>query len=164
MLIKIAKMLEEKFEEVFCVAGLMTMASCIMFQIILRYVFSKAAAWVDEIAVYSMVMSIYLGASLAIRDRAHMRITVILSLFPKHIRKVLIIAGDLIWFAFLICLMVLSLSWIKLLFEQTFVTPGLGIEQRWPQSMVPFALLLMILRMVQVYYRYFNKGEEPLSL
>jgi TRAP-type C4-dicarboxylate transport system permease small subunit len=164
MLIRIAKFFEEKFEEILCVAGLITMASCIMLQIILRYFFSKAAPWVDEIAVYAMVMSIYLGASLAIRDRAHMRITVVLSLLPVRLRKIVIIAGDLIWFAFLICLMILSFSWIKLLFEQTYITPGLGIEQRWPQSIVPFALFLMILRMVQVYYRYFKKGEEPLSL
>lgn len=164
MLIKLLKIIEEKFEEVLCVAGLMSMASCIMLQIILRYVFSKAAAWVDEVAVYSMVMSIYLGASLAIRDRSHMRITVVLSLLPKPVRKVLIIVGDLVWFAFLICLMVLSLTWIQLLFEKTYITPGLGIEQRWPQSMVPFALMLMILRMIQVYYRYVRKGEEPLIL
>jgi TRAP-type C4-dicarboxylate transport system permease small subunit len=164
MLIKIAKIIEEKFEEVLCVTGLITMASCIMFQIILRYVFARAAAWVDEVAVYAMVMSIYLGASLAIRDRAHMRITIVLSLLPRPLRKVLIIVGDLIWFSFLICLMVLSFSWIKLLFDQTYVTPGLGIEQRWPQSMVPFALILMILRMIQVYYRYVRKGEEPLTL
>jgi C4-dicarboxylate transporter DctM subunit len=164
MLIKIARILEEKFEEVLCAAGLMSMASLIMLQVVLRYFFSTAAPWVDEIAVYSMVTSIYLGASLAIRDRAHMRITIFLAVLPIPIRKVTIILGDLIWFAFLIFLMVLSFSWIKLLFETTYITPGLGIEQRWPQSIVPFALALMLLRMIQVYYRYIRRGEEPLSL
>ena len=156
--------ISEKFEEVICVAGLLTMASCIMLQVILRYFFSAAAAWAEEVAVYSMVTSVYLGASLAIKERAHMRITIILNALPKTLRIFTLILADLIWFGFLVYLLILSLTWIKLLFNQTYITPGLGIEQRWPQSIVPFSLVLMMLRMIQVYYRWFRKGEEVVPL
>ena len=156
--------LNKNFEEVVCAAGLLTMASCIMLQVILRYFFSAAAAWAEEVAVYSMVTSVYLGASLAIKERAHMRITIIINMLPARARAAVLALADLVWFGFLIYLLTLSLSWIKLLFNQTYITPGLGIEQRWPQSIVPFALVLMMLRLIQVYYRWFKRGEEVAPL
>ena len=164
MLNMIFRLLDEKFEEVVCAAGLMTMAGCIMLQVLLRYFFSEAAAWAEEVAVYSMVTSVYLGASLAVKDRSHMRITIIVNMLPKTLRTATIILADLVWLGFLIFLLVLSLTWIKLLFNSTFITPGLGIEQRWPQSIVPFALVLMILRLLQVWYRWIRKGEEVVPL
>lgn len=164
MLQKIFKVLDERFEEVVCSACLFTMASCIMTQVILRYFFSAASAWAEELAIYSMVGAVYLGASLAARDQAHIRIVMIVRLFPKKIQYGIIILADLLWLAFVVFLLMQSYKWMQLLFETTYISPGLGIEQRWPQMVVPFALVLMIMRILQVYYRWIVKKQPLLPL
>ena len=37
---------------------------------VLRFVFHTAAAWAEETAVYGMIFAVYLGATMAVRDRA----------------------------------------------------------------------------------------------
>jgi len=142
----------------------MTMASCIMMQVILRYFFSAASAWAEEVAVYSMVGAVYMGASLAVRERAHIRIVMGVKMLPKKLAAAAIIIADLAWFGFLILLFFEGTIWIQLLFDTTYISPGLGIEQRWPQLIVPFTLVLMMLRMIQVYYRWITGKDKGLPI
>ncbi|MBN2567908.1 MAG: TRAP transporter small permease [Deltaproteobacteria bacterium] len=158
------RVLEERFEEAICTVFLLTMASCIVMQVILRYFFSAASAWAEEVAVYSMVGAVYMGASLAIRERAHIRIVMGVEMLPKYLAATAIIIADLAWFGFLVLLFYQGTIWIQLLFDTVYVSPGLGIEQKWPQLMVPFALVLMMLRMIQVYYRWITGKDKGLPL
>jgi C4-dicarboxylate transporter DctM subunit len=151
MLINLLKNLERHFEETVCTICLGAMASCIMLQVVLRVLFDDAVPWAEEVAVYSMVFAVYLGASLAVRERAHIRVLIFVNLFPDHIRKIILTIADLIWFGFIILMIVQSTTYMELLFETTFISPGLGVEQRWFQLVVPFSLVLISLRLVQQY-------------
>jgi len=164
MLKSIFKFLEQRFEEVICSIFLMTMASCIMLQVILRYFFSAASAWAEEMAVYSMVTAVYMGASLAVRERAHIRIVMGVTKLPGYLPAIAIVLADLAWFGFLVLLFYQGTIWIELLFKMTYVSPGMGIEQRWPQLVVPFALILMMVRMIQVYYRWITGKDKGLPI
>ena len=155
---------EQRFEEVVCSVCLALMASCVMLQVILRFFFSAASAWAEEIAVYSMVFAVYLGASMAIRERAHIRIVLGVKALPRPLAMTAIVTADLLWLGFLILMIWQSAIYMELLFETTFISPGLGIEQRWFQIVVPFSLVLMVLRMVQVYYRWLTGDEKGLPL
>lgn len=135
-----------------------------MLQIVLRYVFSAAAPWAEEIAVYSMIGAVYFGACLATRERAHIRITVLHELIPARFRLAVLIVADLTWLAFLGVVFSQSVVLVKLLFETVYISPGLGIEQRWPQSIVPFCILFMMARLIQVYWRWFKDGARGLPL
>ncbi len=156
--------IERRFEETICVLGLAVMASCVMTQVLLRVLFSAAAAWAEEVAVYGMVTAIYLGCSLAIRERAHIRLTLAVERLPAKIRLAVVIAGDVLWFAFIVLLLIQSIGWIQVLFDKTFISPALEIHQKWPQSVVPFSLCLMLVRLVQVYYRWLRDGDRELPL
>ncbi|MGH1426949.1 MAG: TRAP transporter small permease [Arenicella sp.] len=149
MLIKILKWLEKYFEEALCTICLAMMSTCVMLQVVLRIVFDNAVPWAEEIAVYSMVFAVYLGASLAVREGAHIRVMLLVNLFPKKVQKACLIVADIIWFAFIILMIFQSVVYMELLFETTFISPGLGIEQRWFQLVVPFSLILIALRLIQ---------------
>jgi C4-dicarboxylate transporter, DctQ subunit len=151
---------EQRFEEVVCSFCLALMASCVMLQVVLRYFFSAASAWAEEIAVYSMVFAVYLGASMAIRERAHIRIVFGVMALPRSLAVASIVLADLLWFGFLLLMIWQSSIYMELLFEMTFISPGLGIEQKWFQIVVPFSLVLMVLRMIQVYYRWLSGDEK----
>ena len=153
---------ERGFEEAVCGACLCAMACCVMLQVVLRYFFSAAAPWAEEIAVYSMIGAVYMGACLATRERAHIRVSLVYNLLPPKIRLATVVFADLMWVVFLCAVFSQSVVLVKLLFNTVHVSPGLGIEQRWPQSVVPFSILLMIARIAQVYWRWIKSGARGL--
>jgi len=159
---RIIGLLDKYFEEVLCAVCLAAMSSCIMLQVVLRYMFGEASAWVEEISIIGMVGGVYFGAALAVRNKDHLRIVFILNLLPKRLKTIMIIVSDILWMGFLVFLLLQSIEFMKLLFETHYILPGLGIENRWPQLIVPIALVLMIIRMVQVYVRWITKKDKEL--
>lgn len=158
----VLRFIDRYLEQAVCGFCLCAMASCVMLQIVLRYVFSAAAPWAEELAVYSMIGAVYFGACLAVRDRAHIRISLFTNVLPPKLRLASAILADLLWLLFLGLAFWQSTILVKFLFETVYVSPGLGIEQRWPQSVVPLCFLLMMARMVQVYWRWFKGGAKGL--
>ena len=148
------KFLDEYFEHVICGICLSVMTGCILVQVFLRVFFSQATAWAEELAIYSMIAAVYFGASLGVKEKAHIRIVMFVKMLPKKMQILCIILADLTWLGFILFLLVQSCFYLQLLFEKTYVLPGLKIEMRWPNSIVPFCLVLMCVRMVQVYYRW----------
>ena len=135
-----------------------------MIQVILRFVFSSASAWAEETAVFGMIFAVYLGASLAVRERAHIRITMLVRAMPRPMQIVFIVAADALWFGFVWFMVHQTILFTQLLFEVTYITPGLGIEQRWVQILIPFGFVLMGFRILQVYWRWGRSGWEGLPL
>ena len=156
--------LDKYFEEVICTISLSVVAGSVFLQVIMRFVFSTASTWAEETAVYGMIFAIYFGASMAIRDRAHIRITMLVNVLPRPLQIASIVLADLLWFAFLAFMVVQTFEYTKLLFNVTFITPGLGIEQRWVQVVIPGVLILMLFRMLQVYGRVGNSCWKRLPL
>ena len=156
--------LDQYFEEVICVIALSIVAGSVFLQVVMRFVFNTASIWAEETAVYGMIFAIYFGASMAIRDRAHIRITMLISVLPRPFQVASVVLADFLWFSFLVFMVTQTYEYTKLLFEVTFITPGLGIEQRWIQVFVPLVLILMLFRMLQVYWRWHKTGWKELPL
>lgn len=152
--------LDRGFETVLCSIGLCVMASCIMLQVILRYFFAAAAPWAEEVAVYAMVGAIYMGASLAVREGAHLRILIIHNRLPPKWRQATLAFADFLWFAFLGVWLWESVKFVGIYFEYATISPGLNINQKWPQSMVPFCVALMMARMVQFHWRRYKDAAK----
>ncbi len=156
--------IDRYFEEVICTICLLVVASSVFLQVIMRFVFSSASAWAEETAVFGMIFAIYLGASLAMRERAHIRITMLVNALPRPLQIASIVLADGLWAGFVVFLTVETIEYTKLLFDVTCITPGLGIEQRWVQLVVPAALVLMLFRIAQVYWRWWKSGWTGLPL
>ena len=156
--------IDRYFEEVLCTVALSLVAGCVMLQVVLRYVFAAASPWAEELAVYGMIFAVYLGASMATRDRAHIRITLLVNALPRKLQVASVVLADAMWFGFMIFLTWQSTLYVKLLFEVTYISPGLGIEQKWVQIFLPFAMILMMFRIAQVYWRWRNSEWRGLPL
>jgi C4-dicarboxylate transporter DctQ subunit len=101
-----------------------------------------------------MVWAVYMGAAVAVRERAHLRILDGVLKLPRAIGAGIIVTADLLWLAFNILMVALGLQYLQLLWQRTFVSPALGIDQKWPQMCVMLGFLLMIVRLFQIYYRW----------
>lgn len=146
------RVLTTPVEEYICAFAIALMAVCVMTQVVLRFLFAAAAPWAEELAVYSMVTGVYFGASLAIKDRAHIRIMILVDKLPDRLRLATVALADLLWLGFMVLLVIQSVSYVSLLFGTDYVSPAMQIQQRWPNSIVPAATVLMIFRLLQVYY------------
>jgi C4-dicarboxylate transporter DctQ subunit len=163
-MIKILSLVDNFFEEVLSTVALSLVAGSVFLQVIMRFVFDSATTWAEELAVYGMIFAIYLGASMAVRERSHIRITMVVQMLPRRLKVACITFADFLWFSFVIFLIVQTLEYCKLLFEVTYITPGFGIEQRWIQIFLPMMLALMAFRIIQVYWRWAKTGWKGLPL
>lgn len=156
------RLLDKHLEEFIAGFGLVVMAALVFLQVVMRYVFHAPMSWSDEIAVYCMVWSVYLSASWAVRERAHIRVLNLINLFPKKLALWLTYFSDFIWLVFGIFIFWQGVELEKSMWERTYESPVLGIDQKWPYLIIAVGFALMVFRLVQLYYRWFKYGEPLL--
>ena len=67
-------------------------------EVIRREVFSYSSIWGEEIVRYSFIYLAWIGAASAVRERAHIRIDVIMHYIPNRAKALVYILGDLVMF------------------------------------------------------------------
>ena len=92
----IVKLIDDYLEHTVCGICLTTMTGCILLQVILRCLFSQASAWAEELAIYCMIAGVYFGACLGVKERAHIRIVMLVKCMPRRIQVACIGLADLI--------------------------------------------------------------------
>lgn len=158
------RVIEARFEEVVCAAALAVTAFCILTQVVMRVIVAEAAPWAEELAVFGMVLAIYMGAALGVRERAHLRVLLLVNALPRRLKPLCIVTADAVWLGFIVVLLWQFVIFLELAFARPYTTPGLGVPKVWFQLFVPAGLGLMVVRMGQVYYRWLVRGEGNLPL
>ena len=87
---RILKLIDDKFEAVLIVIGFLIFTLLINAQVINRYVLSfveigNITTWTEEMARYIFIFISYLGASLAIKQQANIKIDAIINNTPATI-------------------------------------------------------------------------------
>nr|WP_306265575.1 TRAP transporter small permease [Pararhizobium sp. IMCC3301] len=147
----IPRLIERHTEEVICALALSIMAICVFLQVVMRYVFHSALPWSEEVASIAMVWAVYMGASLCVRERFHIRIMAGILLFPRTIAKWFVFLADLFAAVYCILMLIVSVEYLGVLARYPAHTPSLGIDEFYPQSILVIGHLLILLRLVQVY-------------
>lgn len=141
-----------RLEEYILVLSLIITVSIIFYQIIMRYVFHSAPFWTEEVARYLFIWQIWLGTSIGVRERKHIRIELVGSLLLKsgrviqrHLLEILII---LIWISFTIFL---AVTGFQLLVEQAnkgVVSVALRIPLYYAYAAVPVSCSIVTIRLL----------------
>lgn len=141
--------------------GLLVFFIIVIFtQTVLRSCFDVVLPWSEEASRFSFVWFVFLGASYAARLSAHNRVTIQFKLFPAWVGNASMFLMDLLWVAFNIMMVRMSLKIIEELAEFPYVSPSLGISMEYVYWIFPLSFTLMSLRILQVdYIRYVLKEE-----
>jgi len=86
-------------------AGILGLLACVVsWQVVARYILRSGQFWAEEFCLVGMMWAALLGAAACIWTDSHVRVTIILSLFPARIRVWIIVLTDgiALWFAFMI--------------------------------------------------------------
>jgi TRAP-type C4-dicarboxylate transport system permease small subunit len=125
----------------------------IFIEVLRRFVFLYSSVWGEETARYAFIYLVWIGASAAVRERAHIRIDVITHYLPARGVALIYLFGDLMT-AGLACLAIYwSMDPVLVSIKFGNVTDGLRIIRAWFLIAVPLGFSMMMLRLVQSIIR-----------
>ncbi|MFH2130099.1 MAG: TRAP transporter small permease [bacterium] len=143
------KHLDEKGER-WLTLPLYTMVVLTVFlEVFRRFFLSYSSIWSEEIARYAFIYIAWIGASAAIRERAHIRIDVLLPLLPNKARTLLYIFGDIMTLILAVIALYWSMEPVLNSIHFGSVTHGLRISQAWFLAAVPLGFAMMVIRLIQ---------------
>ncbi|OUS08463.1 TRAP transporter small permease protein [Rhodobacterales bacterium 52_120_T64] len=132
------------------------LVSTMFIEVIRREIFSYSSIWGEEVVRYAFIYLAWIGASSAVRERAHIRIDVLMHYVPSQVKTLIYILGDLVMFAVAIIALYWSFETVMVSLKFGSVTDGLRISKVWALSAVPIGFALMIFRLIQSLLRDIN--------
>jgi C4-dicarboxylate transporter, DctQ subunit len=155
----------DNFEEYSAGFVLLIMAVLYCGEVISRYAFARADAWVEELLRYMMVYITFFGASVAIESGAHMSVNVIEYVPSKLLKQVISVFVPVMGIIF--AGVTLYLSWFFVLQIRKFgqQTPALQIPMYIPYAILPLGFLSMLIRFTLKFVAAVKdltpKGKRP---
>jgi TRAP-type C4-dicarboxylate transport system permease small subunit len=134
---------------IFYVMLVVTMA----IEVLRREVFSYSSIWGEEIVRYSFIYLAWIGAAAAAKERAHIRIDVLMHYIGPRPKALLYIFGDLVMFVVAVIALYWSLETVHVSYKFGSVTDGLRISKVWFLMAVPVGFSLLIWRLLQSFLR-----------
>ncbi|WP_245833033.1 TRAP transporter large permease subunit [Oceanobacillus timonensis] len=149
-------LLDRRFEEIFIVSGFLIFIILINLQVINRYLLpfldiGNITTWTEELSRYLFIFVSFLGASLAIRKRESIQVSILTDKLPTSIQKGLLLSNTLFMFYFSYMMIVNGFELISFQIDTHQTTPALSIPMAVPYSAVPIGFALIMIRLIQIF-------------
>ncbi|MCV2886744.1 TRAP transporter small permease [Ruegeria aquimaris] len=122
-------------------------------EVIRRELFAYSSIWGEEIVRYSFIYLAWIGAAAAVKERAHIRIDVVMHYLGPRAKALLYIFGDLVMFVVAVIALYWSLETVHVSAKFGSVSHGLRISMVWFLMAVPAGFALIIWRLLQSLWR-----------
>ena len=129
------------------------LVSTMFVEVIRREVFAYSSIWGEEVVRYSFIYLAWIGAASAVRERAHIRIDVLMHYLSVRAKAVVYILGDLVMFGVAIIALYWSFETVMVSWEFGSVSHGLRVSMVWFLAAVPIGFALMCFRLIQSLLR-----------
>lgn len=150
------KKIDENFEEYLVILCLTVMTFTTLAQVFFRFVIEASLDWSEELARYAFLWCMFVATGMAVKHKRHIRVEFGLIWLPKRARAIVELVADVIWLIFCI---ILVKDGIELLgYVNTQVSPSLEIPYIYVYSSLPVGAALMVIRLLQQFYRRFRHG------
>ncbi|MFB5660464.1 TRAP transporter small permease [Alteribacillus sp. HJP-4] len=148
---KVNKVLNN-LEEYFGFFTLMLATLLIFVQVVMRYVFNESIMWSAELARYLIIWFIFIGSSIAVRERAHAKVDVLITYVPTFYKKLLEIAASFTAIIFCGFIFISGIQTIDNVTQFANYTPALRLPMFIPYLAIPVGAVLMGLRFFQLIW------------
>ena len=137
------------------------MAGAVFLQFFTRYVLNNSFAWTEEIAIYCLVVTVFVGSVMCVRLYRHIHVDFIYRLLPPSAARVLATLADLVSVGFFAYAAYLVWRYSSIISTERMVTVDL------PKSIVFYSVLagfvLMALRAALLAVRHWRHGHSVLE-
>jgi C4-dicarboxylate transporter, DctQ subunit len=138
------------FEEYVGVTSLIFTSLLVFVQVVLRYIFNYSLSWSEEIARYLIVWFVFIGSSIAVREKAHATMDALVTYLPVKGKKIFSIIANLISIVFCVFLIWSGSGIVTSVIEFGSVTPSTGLPMFIPYLAIPVGASLMAIRFLQL--------------
>lgn len=123
---------------------------CILFaNVIGRYVLSSSIKWAEEVCLMLFILSIYFGATGAVRTRQHLRLEILVSKFKPKGRMIIEIIDNIIFMAFNGIMLFGIMPLVMQLYNNGTAAAVTGIPKFAIYIWLPILFVIMVIRLVQ---------------
>ncbi|MZR14550.1 TRAP transporter small permease subunit [Maritimibacter sp. DP07] len=155
--------LEKWFEPAVIVTMLGAIIVLVFADVVARFAFSTSVAVANEMARFCFVYMIYFGVSYAIRERRHMRVTVILDGLPRAWRRWTFALAEAVFLIYSVVV-----CWLGVIITQQSVDRGrIMSSTEWPLGVLYAAIILSgalsALRLAHSLWRVVRHGDDHLT-
>ena len=147
----------EKVQRAILAVSVPVMVFIMMYQVILRYVFSNSNAWSEELTRYLFIFNVMFAAAIAVRRNSHLQIDILINLFSRRVKAAFTVVATIIGIVFLCLLFKYCLDLCVQAARN--ISPGVGISMSIPYAAMPIGIVFMILTSIEVVI----KNLEELS-
>ena len=147
--------LNENFEKIFMVTGLLAIILFITWQVIYRYIITQfieragAAVWTEELSRYIFIWISYLALSVAIKKRSSIRVDIIYDKLPERLQNISWIIVESLFLVLTGVITYFGWGQIERLLTFPQHTTALRIPFLVPYLILPLGFGLMCLRLLQ---------------
>lgn len=135
------------------------LATGVIISVILRYVFSIAFVWSEELLTMVFVATTFFGAALGLREQEHIAVTNFVSLMPGRAKKVSMVAGQLLILLVSIVMMYYSVRMIQKVGKVP--SPATGIQRGYYYAIMPVSFMCTAFYTVVNILREFILIPDP---
>lgn len=139
----------DKLEEYVLCASLVFTTLVVFAQVIMRSVFNSSLTWSEELTRYIFIWQIWMGVSIAQRDKAHIKVE-LLNTFVKNekVRAVVDVVATLIWIAFNIFLVVKGSELVQQMIQRGNVSGAMRMPMYLVYAVLPISSFILTLRLL----------------
>jgi len=130
------------------------------YQVILRFIFHSTNSWSEELSRYMFVWFVYVTASFAIYNNAHIKIDAFVKIYPLIIRPYIKVLGNLIFIVYAIAITYYSADYVMDIMKSNQISLGLGIKMAYMYAAIPVGHCVMSLRLIQLSYKMLKYPEN----
>ena len=139
----------DKFEEYLLIGSLVFNVLLIFSQIFMRTIFNYSLSWTEELSRYIFIWQTWLGTSIALKYKQHIRVEILINIFKNaKNKKILEISVNLIWIAFSIFLLYAGTLLCKSMIARNVLSSGMRIPLALIYSCLPISSLIVLTRLI----------------
>lgn len=146
---KFLKLLDNRLEEWLLIATYTAMLIIGTAQVVFRYVINFSLSWSQDLLTYILIWSVFIGISLAVRERRHIKVELAFLILPEKANFYLKVLSNYIFMIFCGIISYYSLQKVyKLIFVNPQMSESTGLPMWIIQVAIPFGFILSIYRLI----------------
>lgn len=145
---KVSQMLDN-IEKYLLFVLLAAMTIIVGMQVIARFILHDSLSWSEEIARYLLVWTTFIGASLGVKQGAHIGVEAFTLLLPKKARKVVNYIAVVLCVIFCVAVLIESSTILQKQIATNQISPAVQMPMWIPYLALPVGTVLMTFRFIQ---------------
>lgn len=155
------RLLERYFEPTVIVFSLAVVIALLFADVVARFAFQTSVRWAGEVARFAFVYMIYFGISYAIRERRHLRVTLLVDAVPVRLRRWVMTVSEAVFLVYSV-----AVCWLGIVITQNAIDRGQSLAAtEWPTAWLYAAIILSgglsALRLCHSLWGLLRHGDLP---